>query len=240
MTVKILGIVFSRTDPRVGWLPDSVKQMHFFTDNPFHYHGDGTKNGRKGTSIPPMTKWSNQPGGLYKYYDKTAVSAFTRGCEWKGQCGPDYKRDWALDQIFFNLVNCDADRKQLYIDTFDVVPTALADWTPETGLIDTGNARYILMHLSVLFQVHFISLLTNISVFSRSILNSKSIAESFVKLTAELDTVMKDTVNIVEFSKCQISDGDCRIPAECVESINGRACKCDDLKSGVGLNCTCT
>ena len=139
MTVKILGIVFSRTDPRVGRLPDSVKQMHFFTDNPFHYHGDGTKNGRKGTSIPPMTKWSSQPGGLYKYYDKTAVSAFTRGCEWKGQCESDYKWDWALDQIFFNLVNCDANRKQLYIDTFDVVPTALADWTPETGLIDTGN-----------------------------------------------------------------------------------------------------
>ena len=42
------------------------------------------------------------------------------------------------------------------------------------------------------------------------------------------------------FSKCQISDGDCRIPAEWVESINGRACKCDDLKSGVGLNCMCT
>lgn len=114
--------------------------MHFFTDNPFHYHGDGTKNGRKGTSIPPMNKWSNQPSGLYKYYDKTAVSAFTRGCEWNGQCGSDYKREWALDQIFFNLVNCDASRKQLYIDTFDVVPTALADWTPETGLIDTGKS----------------------------------------------------------------------------------------------------
>ena len=77
-------------------------------------------------------------------------------------------------------------------------------------------------------------------MFSRSILNSKSIAESFVKLTAELDTVMKDTVKIVEFSKCQISENDCKIPAECVESINGRDCKCDDLKSAVGLNCTCT
>ena len=87
-----------------------------------------------------MNKWSNQPSGLYKYYDKTAVSAFTRGCEWNGQCGSDYKREWALDQIFFNLVNCDASRKQLYIDTFDVVPTALADWTPETGLIDTGKS----------------------------------------------------------------------------------------------------
>ena len=77
-------------------------------------------------------------------------------------------------------------------------------------------------------------------VFSRSILNSNSIDDSFKKLTDELDTVMNDTVKIVEFSKCQISEGDCRIPAECVESINGRSCKCDDLKSGVGLNCTCT
>ena len=114
--------------------------MHFFTDNPFHYYGDdGTKNGRKGSSTPPLNKWTNQPAGLYRYYDKTAVSAFTRGCEWSGQCGGDYKREWALDQIFFNLVNCDAARKQLYIDTFDVVPTALADWTPKTGLIDTRN-----------------------------------------------------------------------------------------------------
>ena len=138
--VLILGIVFSRTDPRVGWLPDSVKQMHFFTDNRFHYDGDGTKNGRKGTSIPPMNKWSNQPSGLYKDYDRMAVSAFTRGCEWKDQCGSHYKREWVLDQIFFNLVNCDDSKKQLYIDTFDVVPTALADWTPETGLIDTGKS----------------------------------------------------------------------------------------------------
>ena len=71
-------------------------------------------------------------------------------------------------------------------------------------------------------------------------MNSESIEKSFDKLTAELDTVMKDTVKIVEFSKCQISENDCKIPAECVESINGRACKCDDLKDGVGLNCTCT
>ena len=115
--------------------------MHFFTDNPFHYYNDGTASGRKGSSIPPMKMWTNQPSGLYRYYDKTAVSAFTRGCEWNGQCGGHFKREWALDQIFFNLVNCDAARKQLYIDTFDVVPTALADWTPETGLIDTGYLK---------------------------------------------------------------------------------------------------
>ena len=134
--------------------------MHFFTDNPFHYHGDDTDydhyhNGRKGTSIPPMNKWSNQPAGLYKYYDKTAVSAFTRGCEWKGQCGSDYKREWALDQIFFNLVNCDDSRKQLYIDTFDVVPTALADWTPETGLIDTGKSAFKKTRYTLCLIKHF-------------------------------------------------------------------------------------
>ena len=63
----------------------------------------------------------NLKSGNNPNYDKTAVSAFTRGCEWNGQCGSDYKRDWALDQIFFNLVNCDGSRKQLYIDTFGVV-----------------------------------------------------------------------------------------------------------------------
>ena len=76
MTVKILGIVFSRTDPRVGWLPDSVKQMHFFTDNPFHYHGDGTHYGNKGDHTPPLEKWLSQPNGKYRYYEKFEPNAF--------------------------------------------------------------------------------------------------------------------------------------------------------------------
>ena len=135
----ILGIVFSRTDPAVGWLDGSVKQIHFFTDNPFHYYGDGTGNGLKGGSVPPLHKWTTQPSDLYRYFDKTVVTAFTRGCEWAGECGPDYRDDWALDQIFFNLVSCDGSCKQLYVDTFDVVPTELEEWTPETGLVDTGN-----------------------------------------------------------------------------------------------------
>ena len=134
----ILGIIFSRTDPAVGWLDGSVKQIHFFTDNPFHYYGDGTGNGLKGGSVPPLHKWTTQPSDLYRYYDKTVVTAFTRGCEWAGECGPDYRDDWALDQIFFNLVSCDGSCKQLYVDTFDVVPTELEEWTPETGLVDTG------------------------------------------------------------------------------------------------------
>ena len=86
-----------------------------------------------------MHKWTTQPSDLYRYFDKTVVTAFTRGCEWAGECGPDYRDDWALDQIFFNLVSCDGSCKQLYVDTFDVVPTELEEWTPETGLVDTGN-----------------------------------------------------------------------------------------------------
>ena len=29
-------------DPDVDWMDKSIKQMHIFTDNPFHYYGDGT------------------------------------------------------------------------------------------------------------------------------------------------------------------------------------------------------
>ena len=125
--------------------------MHFFTDNHFHYYGDKTKRGRKGSSTPPLNKWTNQPAGLYRYYDKTTVSAFTRGCEWNGQCGSDYKREWAIDQIFFNLVSRNDANPQLYIDTFDVVPTALADWTPKTGLIDTGESELFFINYALFY-----------------------------------------------------------------------------------------
>ena len=134
-----LGIVFSRTDAEVGWLSNSVKQIHFFTDHPFHYYGDISSWGSSGGSTPPLQKWITQPSDLYHYYDKTTVSAFTRGCDWADKCGPNFRWDWAIDQIFFNLVSCHSYCEQLYTETFDVVPTLLQDWTPETGLIDTGK-----------------------------------------------------------------------------------------------------
>ena len=137
-----LGIVFSRTDPAVDWLEDSVKQIHIFTDNPFHYYGDGTGYGSTGGSIPPLEKWTTQPSNLYRYYDRTVVSAFTRGCQWDGECGPNYRNDWALDQIFFNLVRCNGSCKDLYVETFETVPIELADWTPSTGLVDTSTFCY--------------------------------------------------------------------------------------------------
>lgn len=139
LTFEYSAIVFSRTDPEVGWLPNSVKQIHFFTDNPFHYHGDATTYGSKGGSIPPLHKWTSQPSSLYHYYDKTTVSAFTRGCEWTDQCGPNFRSDWAIDQIFFNLVQCNNNCQQLFDETFDVVPVLLQNWIPETGLVDTGK-----------------------------------------------------------------------------------------------------
>ena len=93
-----------------------------------------------GSATPPLHKWSTQPQGLYHYYDKGVVTAFTRGCDWNGEeCGPNFNSDWAIDQLFFNLVSCNGLCKQLYIETFDTVPTELEDWVPETGLIDTGN-----------------------------------------------------------------------------------------------------
>ena len=85
------------------------------------------------------------------------------------------------------------------------------------------------------------------SVFSRSILASSSIGESYDNLTEELYSVLNNTLRVVEFNKCLIADGSCKIPAECIESINGQSCKCDDfddvaeMSSEVeaGFNCTC-
>ena len=117
-----------------------MKQIHFFTDNPFHYHGDDTDEGFTGGSKPPLQKWTTQPSDFYHYYDKTTVSAFTRGCEWTDKCGPNFRSDWAIDQIFFNLVSCNSACEQLFTDTFDVVPALLQDWTPETGLVNTSKS----------------------------------------------------------------------------------------------------
>ena len=50
---------------------------------------------------------------------------------------------------------------------------------------------------------------------------------------------MNDTLTIVEYNKCLIPDGECHIPAECVQSINGQTCKCDDLEDGLGFECNC-
>ena len=225
----ILGIVFSRTDPNVGWLADSIKQIQLYTDVQFHYFGDGTDNGSKGGSVPPLYKWTTQPSNLYRYYDKTRVSAFTRGCEWNnGDCGTSYKSNWALDQIFFNLGSCDESCEQLYDDTFNNIPTKLVNWTPNTGLINTGT-YFTLFHI---FHFYFL-------VFTRSVLRSNSVTESFDELIRELDSVMDDIMKIVKFNKCMIPEGACKIPAECVRSINGKKCECNNLDTEIELKCNC-
>ena len=87
-------------DPDVDWLDDSIKQLHIFTDNPFHYYGDGTYFDSQGDHTPPLEKWSAQPDGLYRYYEPHTVSAFTRGCEWNTtslQCGGQYRSDWGRE-----------------------------------------------------------------------------------------------------------------------------------------------
>ena len=137
-----LGIVFSRTDPEVGWFSDSIKQIHFFTDNPFHYYGDNTTYGFEGGNEPPLEIWSTQPWDLYQYYDRTTVSAFTMGCEWTDKCGSTFESDWAIDQMFFNLVECGVECEQLFYDTFEVMPTLLQNWTPETGIINTCECPF--------------------------------------------------------------------------------------------------
>ena len=78
------------------------------------------------------------------------------------------------------------------------------------------------------------------SEFSRSILSSNSIEDSFDKLTEELDSVLNDTINVIEFNKCLVPDDECYIPAECVESINGKSCECTDMGTGSGMSCVCS
>ena len=78
------------------------------------------------------------------------------------------------------------------------------------------------------------------SEFSRSILSSNSIEDSFDKLTEELDSVLNDTISVIEFNKCLLPDDECHIPAECVESINGKPCDCIDMGTGNGLSCHCS
>ena len=78
------------------------------------------------------------------------------------------------------------------------------------------------------------------SEFSRSILSSNSIEDSFDKLTEELDSVLNDTISVIEFNKCLIPDDECHIPAECVETINGNSCECVDMGTGNGINCICS
>jgi len=78
------------------------------------------------------------------------------------------------------------------------------------------------------------------SEFSRSILSSNSIEDSFDKLTEELDSVLNDTISVIEFNKCLVPDDECHIPAECVETINGNSCECVDMGTGNGINCICS
>ena len=98
--MQVVLLIFKK-DPVVDWLDKSIKQMHIFTDNPFHYHGDGTHYGNKGDHTPPLEKWLSQPNGLYRYYEPHTVSAFTRGCEWNTtimQCGGQYRTEWERDK----------------------------------------------------------------------------------------------------------------------------------------------
>ena len=48
----LLGLVFGMTDPELKWRETSIKQVQVFTDNPFHYDGDGVERG--GNVRPPM------------------------------------------------------------------------------------------------------------------------------------------------------------------------------------------
>ena len=55
----------------LNWRPGSIKQIQVFTDNPFHYENESRSIFNAGRSVsPPLHKWTTQPPGFYKYYDK--------------------------------------------------------------------------------------------------------------------------------------------------------------------------
>lgn len=105
----------------------------------------------------------------------------------------------------------------------------------------TGRLKLALsiqVHISLYFTfISFISFY--IWVFTRSVLRSNSVTQSFNDLIQELDSVMDGILKIVKFDKCSIPDGACKISAECVQSINGKKCECNDLDTGIGLKCNC-
>ena len=215
----LTAIVFSRTDPNVLWMDDSFKQLHVFTDNPFKYYEE--KIG--GVTTPPMNLWTTHPlPELYGLYDRFKVSAFTLGREWddrRKEWKDDFRNDWAIDQIYFNLAKCDSECQQLYDDTFNNVPANLADWKPAWRRAESRIA-------------------SPSKTFTRGSIVSTEIADSFEKTLEVIDDIVEETVSMIyAVDECANGSHDCHHQANCIDTLDSFTCECKDGWFGDGKNC---
>ena len=173
------GIVFTRTDPAVGWNAESIKQLHVFTDNPFHYRADSSSNAqsRYDNPLPPLTMWTTPASPFYTYHEKTVVSGFTLGHQWNDatESWDAFSSGTAIDQIFFNVAGCYEECSDLYKTTFLEIPEDITDWSP--GLTRSGSRKHN---------------------FSRGLLSSGSISESFDLLGEKIAEIVDETVAMLE------------------------------------------
>ena len=85
------------------------------------------------------------------------------------------------------------------------VPTALADWTPETGWLGTKFSRPLISSDSIYDS--FRKAINSRILFPNAIFMQNSVDNlAWSKLTEELDEVMEDTLEIVEFNACNVKE----------------------------------
>ena len=179
------AIVFTRTDPNLGWKDDSIKQLHVFTDVIFHHKGCGHYD--QYTVAPPLNQWTTQPASMYAYHDKTIVSAFTIGFKWNPSTGWYEDPAGIIDQIYFNVVACSASCQNLYDATFMEIPDDIDAWSP---LSRSSHKK---------------------KSFTRVIISSHNIDEQFEMVMEKIEAIVKDTVDLIE-SKFKISQHHSRFP----------------------------
>ena len=87
------------TDSALNWDADAIKQVHVFTDNPYHHASLSSRH-------PPLQKWTNLPSPPYTYYDRDLANDFTFGfIRNLGVSNVDYsyRPDIAINQLYFNV-----------------------------------------------------------------------------------------------------------------------------------------
>ena len=98
------------------------------------------------------------------------------------------------------------------------VPTALADWSPESGILGTKFSRPLIDSDSVedSFRYGYKTKLQSVNLCMHQILEPH-----FSKLTEELDEVMEDTLEIVEFNACNVKEWFILQNDKCLSEILG-------------------
>ncbi|CAG5102319.1 Oidioi.mRNA.OKI2018_I69.chr1.g245.t1.cds [Oikopleura dioica] len=121
----LLGIIFTMTDPAVNWDPDSIKQVHIFTDIDYHHDSLSSRH-------PPLQKWTSQPSSLYTFYDRDLANDFTFG--FVRDLGKSYvdfihRPEIAIDQLYFNVAGSTSAIRAYDYFTKGISGT-LEDWMP--------------------------------------------------------------------------------------------------------------